>query len=166
MTTIPLSSYSVDQILLNMRTFFQCALYAQWDFFKNQNKFFFESLYQLKIASELQKEVCVCFHSQHWSHIWLCSVQVQYMFPTFLWVHVCVTPVVYGKPCFFVCPPFPLALTIFLPPFLQISLKKDRDLMKTTHLRLSVHSLCSLLNVQLCVSDEGRDFSEDRCASW
>lgn len=42
--------------------------------------------------------------------------------PHSLWVYLCINPVMSRRPNY--CPPLPLALTIFLPPLLQGSLRR------------------------------------------
>lgn len=82
--------------------FLECGLYTQWESIWENYFFFYVINNQLKLASELENEVCVNFLSQCWDCIWPRAVQALPLLPQSLWVHMCMGLVMFRRlPSFF-----------------------------------------------------------------
>lgn len=115
-------------------------------------KFSFARDYQLELASAWRLG-CILFHSQHWNSIWLRHVQVLCMLPQSLWLHMCSEPVGTRRPCLFgVFHHRWLLEYLSASSFSEFLELGERNLMETSHLRLSILRSAALHIVQMRTS--------------
>lgn len=112
------------------------GLNTQWDSTRT-NEIFNSDLLSIRNSFRVRDGGPVYFPRHHWDPIGLRTVQALCMLPQTLWVHMCISPVVCRKHCFFGCLLLLLVLTVFPPSLPQSSLSsRGRDLIERSHLEL------------------------------